>query len=194
MSGRQSSPHSYTKHSVIEPKRGKSSEFMWWFWVYSTPTVCLVGNYSSSTWKLGSLESTTIGDCDPILSAHSQCCRWHLQWWYLPLIHLQQCWFDGSVWIDGRWVTIWYEFVGLMVYDSMNNLCLGDTPWPPLALRYQLWPPVEEIEWWVVADGKPNKKTCHGVFDLVFGQGQGISNSIHISWFPSLLEWLPYQL
>ncbi len=125
MSGRQSSPHSYTKHSVIEPKRGKSSEFMWWFWVYSTPTVCLVGNYSPSTWKLGSLKSTTIGDCDPILSAHSQCCQWHLQWWYLPLIHLQQCWFDGSVWIDGRWVTIWYEFVGLM--------------------GYQLWPPAEEI-------------------------------------------------
>ena len=86
VSGRRSSPHSHTKHSVVETQKIiYSSPFkMWWFWVSSTPTVCLAGNYSSSyPPPRGSLA---------VLSAHSQCFQWHLQWCYLPMIHLNLVW------------------------------------------------------------------------------------------------------
>ena len=184
---------------------------MWWFWVSSTPTVCLAGNYSSSyPPPRGSLA---------VLSAHSQCFRWHLQWCYLPVIHLNLVWknqikqfVDLVFQFDGLWFYVILLVIWCFIFFSLMRFCywwLGvsmliwcwiyvfftfwnDARCPHWPFCYQLLPPRETLRWdggsnrMFVANGKP-KNPCRGIFDLVLSQEQGISNSIHINWFPSLL-------
>lgn len=105
---------------------------MWWFWVSSTPTVCLAGNYSSSyPPPRGSLA---------VLSAHSQCFRWHLQWCYLPVIHLNLVWknqikqfVDLVFQFDGLWFYWWF---GVSFFSVWWGFVIGD-------LVFQCWFGVE---------------------------------------------------
>lgn len=123
------------------------------------------------------------------------------------------CWFGVSVWWIVILLVIWcFIFFSLMRFCywwlgvSMLIWCWiyvfftfwNDARCPHWPFCCQLLPPRETLRWdggsnrMFVANGKP-KNPCRGIFDLVLSQEQGISNSIHINWFPSLLEWLPYQ-
>lgn len=173
VSPRQSFPHSHTKHSVVETQ-------MWWFWVSSTPTCPHILNAAGGIFRRGIFQWFTW----IFVSIKSNSLLIWCVFQFGDLVFqfgdlVFQCWFGVDVYVFfPRFETMPDTPLALL----LSTLA---TPWN-IKMRWG-----EEIEW--LSPTANQKKTCRGVFDLVLGQEQGISNSIHINWFPSLLEWLPYQ-